>query len=56
MKLRVLKFLSSGRSGRKQEFSEVFDAVKNAFTGLSGSLVRPPDITSTDNKNSMEMS
>jgi hypothetical protein len=55
MKLRVLKFLSSGRSGRKQEFSEVFDAVKNASTGLSGSLVRPPDITSTENNNRMKI-
>ena len=50
IKSRVLKFLSAGRSGRKQE-AELFDSVKNASTCLPGSRVNPPDITSTADQN-----
>lgn len=46
MKSNVLKFLSAGRSGRKQ-VEELLASVKKASTCLPGSLVRPPDMTST---------
>ena len=46
MKSSVLKFLSAGRSGKKQ-VEELLASVKKASTCRPGSLVRPPDMTST---------
>ena len=55
MKSNVLKFLSAGRSGRKQ-VEELLASVKKASTCLPGSLVSPPDITNTVPSSSLRTS